>query len=396
MVEKQTLIKAAVLRLAAVALLLGLSLAMGRAATAETIGRCGKGWLETIDGYLVLHVKGTPYEMGYQHGTLLKQHCRDNLDYLLHAKGQELFKVGPVPIDPQPLVLGIIEMQKPYVPERYFQELNGLADAAELRREEVYVGNFIPELFHCSGFAVMGSATTDGTLYHGRVLDYACDWRLQEHAVLVVAEPEGGIPYVNVTYAGFIGSVTGMNAQQISIGEMGGLGVGHWSGVPMSFLMREVLQTATTLREAVAVFEKNPRTCTYYYVIADGETNEAVGVAANWEKVVTIRPGEAHKLLPDPVPDAVLLSAGDRYQQLVKRTRQSHGQIDQLSARHLMDRPVAMRSNLHNVLFAPRSTRLWVANASLQGQPAADQPYQEFQLTELLQRTPDDEPATGR
>lgn len=39
----------------------------------RTIARCGKGWLETIDGYPVVHVKGTPYEMGFQHGALLRE-----------------------------------------------------------------------------------------------------------------------------------------------------------------------------------------------------------------------------------------------------------------------------------------------------------------------------------
>ena len=38
-------------------------------ARAQTIARCGDGWLEKIDGYPVLHVKGTAYEMGYQHGS---------------------------------------------------------------------------------------------------------------------------------------------------------------------------------------------------------------------------------------------------------------------------------------------------------------------------------------
>ena len=127
----------------------------------------------------------------------------------------------------------------------------------------------------------------------------------------------------------------------------------------------------------------------YYYVIADGKTNRAVGMATNWEKVVTIQPGEGHRLLPDPVTDSVLLSAGSRYQELVRRTKQAHGAIDHEGALRLMDRPVAMNSNLHNVLFAPASTRLWVANASTDGQPAADQPYQAFQLSELLRRKPD-------
>src|SRR6185436_231401 len=55
-------------------------------ARAETIARCGQGWLERVDGYLVLHLKGTPYEMGYQHGALLKDHIRENLRYLVQVK----------------------------------------------------------------------------------------------------------------------------------------------------------------------------------------------------------------------------------------------------------------------------------------------------------------------
>jgi hypothetical protein len=49
-----------------------------------------------------------------------------------------------------------------------------------------------------------------------------------------------------------------------------------------------------------------------------------------------------------------------------------------------MDCPVAMHSNLHNALFEPRSTRMWIANASASGEPAAKQKYHAFQLTELL------------
>ena len=44
--------------------------------------------------------------------------------------------------------------------------------------------------------------------------------------------------------SGFIGSVTGMNAKKLSIGEMGGAGQGHWDGVPMSLLVRMALEEA--------------------------------------------------------------------------------------------------------------------------------------------------------
>ena len=53
-----------------------------------------------------------------------------------------------------------------------------------------------------------------------------------------------------------------------------------------------------------------------------------------------------------------------------------------------MDRPVAMKSNLHSVLFETRSTRLWVANASKDGAPAVTQPFHAFTFTELLAHEP--------
>ena len=87
-----------------------------------------------------------------------------------------------------------------------------------------------------SGFAVSGKATTDGTLYHGRVLDYMTEIGLQDSAAAFVIAPEGRIPFVTVGYAGFTGSVSGMNARGISLGEMGGRGEGQWDGVPMATL----------------------------------------------------------------------------------------------------------------------------------------------------------------
>jgi len=370
--------------------ILFLFLFLAASARAETVARCGAGWLERIDGYPVLHLKGTPYEMGYQHGVLFRDHVRENARYMLDVKGEQLaLEWGPIRVKPRVLIESIIETQKRFVSDRYLEEIRGLADGSGLPEADVRLTNFIPEMFHCSGFALMNSATQDGTLYHGRVLDYAIDWRLQEHAVIVVAEPEGRIPFVNVTYAGFIGSVTGMNARHVSVGEMGGGGIGHWEGVPMAWLVRDALERAQTLDDAVGIFRDSPRTCQYFYVIADAKTNRAVGMEAAWNAFFTVAPGEYHPMLPKPVKDAVLLSVGDRYDELARRAAAGHGTFTAETALRLMDRPVAMQSNLHNVLFEPVSTRFWVANAGADQQPAAERPYQMFQLTQLLNRKPD-------
>lgn len=355
----------------------------------QTIARCGAGWLEEINGYPVLHLKGTPYEMGFQHGALLRESVQQNMNRLLHIEGgQELVKFGPIKLKPRDAIKTIIAIQTKFIPPKYLEEIAGLAAGSGLDPEEAKMANFIPELFHCSGFALMDQATADGTLYHGRVLDYAIDWGLQEHAVIIVGEPNDGIPFVNVSYAGFVGSVTGMNAEHVAIGEMGGLGLGHWQGVPMAFLVREGLEKGHTLNDVLAVFRDNRRTCQYYYVVSDSKTNEAVGMEASWNVMQVIRPGVGHELLPKPVPHCALLSAGSRYDELVARVTAGHGNFTAEKALALMDRPVAMKSNLHNVLFEPKSTKFWVANAGADKTPAAEQPYYQFQLSELLTRQP--------
>ncbi len=357
----------------------------------RTLARCGAGFLEEVDGYRVLHVKGEPYEMGYQQGALLRNDIRESIRFLFEVKAKEIkLELGGVKLlDPKRAIQGIASRQRRFMPERFFDEMRGIADGAGLDVQDVIIANFIPELFHCSGFAISGSATKDGTLYHGRILDYGCDWRLQEHAVLTVAHPRGKIPFVNVTYAGFVGSVTGMNAERISIGEMGGRGMGHWDGVPMAFLVRMVLEEADTLARGIAVFHDNPRTCEYYFVLAEGQTGRAVGMEASWNTFGVVGMGESHPRLPHALKDAVVLSAGDRYTELVKRVEKGHGTFDAKAARHLMDRPVAMKSNLHSVLFETTTSRFWVANASKDGKPASDQPYHAFQLSELLNHQAD-------
>ena len=136
------------------------------------------------------------------------------------------------------------------------------------------------------------------------MLDYAVDWQLQDHAVLIVCEPTGEIPFVNVSYAGFVGSVTGMNGRHVSIGEMG---AADWA---IGTACRWRCGCARCSRPpAIWIGDladaRPPRTCQYYYVIADGNTNRAVGMEASWDKFETIQPGQGHPLLPKAVKDAV-------------------------------------------------------------------------------------------
>ena len=153
-----------------------------------TLARCGEGWLEEINGYPVLHLKGTPYEMGYQHGALLKDRARDELrEHPQHGRGEEdrtrSDRGASRPMPSRRSLAMQTGIRSAGILRGAGRPLRRVGDQAGRTCE---VANFIPELFHCSGFAIMDSATADGTLYHGRVLDYAINWGLQDHAVIIV------------------------------------------------------------------------------------------------------------------------------------------------------------------------------------------------------------------
>jgi hypothetical protein len=349
------------------------------------LAREGAGWLEDQDGTRVLYLKGTPAEMGRQHGVLMRRQVRDLVDKIVYGVG-----VGSSFEKGRWFFGEIQEAQRrllPFMDPRYLEEMDAIAAAVGLEREEVRLANFFPELFHCSGFAVAGPATVDGRLYHGRILDYLKGVGLEPNAVVIVHQPNYGHAWVNVSYAGFIGSVTAMNEKRISIGEMGGRGEGDWDGKPMAQLVREVMEKADSLDEALEIMRRGPRTCEYYYVIADGNTRQAVGIAATPTRFEVVKPGEAHPQLPHAIPGAVLMSAGKRYEKLAERVQAHHGRLDAEKSRALMELPVAMNSNIHSVLFAPETLDLWVANAD--GQHVASHTrYTHYNLGELLQRQP--------
>jgi outer membrane lipoprotein-sorting protein len=343
--------------------------------------REGAGRLEIQDGTQVLFLKGTPEEMGRQHGALLRRQVRSLVDHILYGVG-----VGSS-FDKGAWFFGEIERAQkrllPFMDDRYLREMDAIALAANLDSEEIRLANFFPELFHCSGFAVFGEATEGGRMYHGRVLDYLKGIGLEQNATVIVHQPDEGNAWVNIGYAGLAGTVTAMNEKHISVGEMGGRGEGNWDGKPMAQLLREVMERANTLDEALAILRKGPRTCEYYYVLCDGKTRQAVGIAATPESFEVIQPGATHPRLPHAVKDAVLMSAGDRYEKLAERVKAAHGKLNDQGARDLMTRPVCMNSNIHSVLFAPDTLDFWVANADSKN-VASHCRYTHYNLSDLL------------
>lgn len=340
----------------------------------------GHGLLCEHAGKSILMVAGTPAEMGAAHGRLLKAGVRgvaENVLYLVGAgytvtRNDWFFD----------RMDEITRRAVPHTPARFLEECDAMSQAAGLSRRDGRAANFFPELFHCSGVAVRHGATADGMLLHARVLDYMRDIHLQKHAVVQVWMPEGRHAWMSLGYAGFIGTVTCMNEKGLAIGEMGGGGEGQWDGLPMNFLLRDLMERAGTVREAVRILQETPRTCEYYYVFSD-RGRDMVGIYATPEKVELLEAGAPHPRLPAVPAETVMISAGQRAEALSKRLAAAHGRIDVPTLIDIIRRPVAMKSNLHNAIFRPETLDLWCADAGAKT-PACDEPYVRVNLGDLL------------
>jgi len=386
-----------------------------------------QGYLTSQEGHKILHLCGTPYQRGYQHGVLLKGMIHHNIQTFID---NQQMQSHPRAIAFQENVPKIL----PYIPQNILEELRGLSEGSDVPFEKILLLNLFPEMFHCSGIVVQGSATKTGDLYHVRALDYRIGKNLQHTAVLFCVKPEQAYAYLNVSYAGFIGCVTGMNSEQISVGEIGGLGYGHWEGVPMAFLLKEILESSTSLEEVIAVLQKHRRTCEYYYLIADGKQQKAVGVYATASQIHCISQGSNYALLaPRELPanydcdgmndkffladftqtvspyqtaiydahktlvalfhhsleDSLVITGFAhpwRYPHLIEELQKSWGHITPLSLQNMLHQHTTLSSNLHNAIFAPADMKLWVAHAGKEGEPAYTQAYTCFDLKALLMR----------
>jgi len=341
----------------------------------------GHGLLCRCQGKTILMVSGTPAQMGTAQGLLVRplaQKIAERVVYL--AGGADTLNSGAWFVD---RMAEIERRTLPHIPPRFLEECDALSRAAGVSERDGRYANLFPERFHCSGVALRGQATAGGRVLHARVLDYMAEIGLQDGALVTVFMPEGGHKWMSLGYAGFIGTVTAMNEHGLSIGEMGGRGEGQWDGTPMSLLLRDVMERAATVDEALAILRAAPRTCQYYYILSD-RSGTLRAVECMPSEMTVLEPGQQNPRLPLVPPDTVLISGDERAKLLSQRIQENYGRIDVPKLMEIIKRPVAMHANLHDAIFAPETLEMWFANAG-KNTPACDEPYARVKLSELIE-----------
>jgi len=255
---------------------------------------------EGDDLFTLLHLYGTPYEMGFAQGTIMKTQVTafflDVKQYVLDQVEEALN--GSVPWFPAKLAAEISELGLDavldlevdatikFTGDYFIQEIQGLSDATGVNFKDIQRLHLLGELTKgdCSMFGAWGDALADGySLIQLRALDWDMDGPFRNYPQVTVYHPNqgNGQPFANVGFSGFVGSFSGMSSVQMATSEIGvdfpdsTFGKESRIGVPFTYLLRDVLQFDASLSAAETHITDANRTC--YLILGVGDGKEGGG-----------------------------------------------------------------------------------------------------------------------
>jgi hypothetical protein len=248
------------------------------------------------NGWILLHLEGSPYEMGYQHGHLLAAEIVD-LRKAIETVNEQATKKTPDFFREE-----AYRLLWPGVPEEYRSEIAGIAagvnaklgsntidlkDLVAMNSSLEMAGYYVPWLEkqekprppeHCSAIAATGSWTTDGKIVmaHNNWSEYAIGQRWN---IILDMVPEQGHRMVMDALPGYIHSgddfninSAGLIVTETTISAFKGFDT---TGVAEFVRARKAIQYASTIDEwAATMIEKNNGGYANDWLIGDNKTGE--------------------------------------------------------------------------------------------------------------------------
>ncbi|MCB0310086.1 MAG: hypothetical protein KDD42_02550 [Bdellovibrionales bacterium] len=359
----------------------------------------------TDDGRIrVLFVRGTGYERGYQQGALLRKQIGVNLGYL-YRRAVAKFRL-------EEMFHESYERLRPFIPQEYIDEMHGLAHGSQLPLALIHAIHALPSMTEwggkrhikevlkqmmsgelatsCSNFGVTGNASHDGRLYAVRVLDWGLHRisKLHQYPLLTVNLPEQGIPHLNIGWMGFLGAVSGMNAQQITLGEMGYKNPPNETlrGKPMPFLLRDILMLAENLSDVRKIISGSVPTNSFVYMMTDGKSKESELYIRDADRFEVFKPNTRindNQIDNPALPDTIY--GGHYNDRLYSKLSALSGELTPQLIMEQVIPEIAMASNFQNVIYDPANLSIWVSNAQGENRRAAEQPYTYFDFGAALE-----------
>jgi len=347
-----------------------------------------EGYLTSVghgaDRIPVVVVRGSAYEMGRAQGELIKDKAVAlTKTFMALVQTADPSRYSDAKLDAAWAAVA------PHTDRRFKEELRGMADGtglplAMLQRVQAVsaVSNY-----SCSSIAAWGSATKDGHLYQTRNLDWDMHVKAQDYPCIVVYLPDHGIAHVNITFAGYIGANTGMNAAGIVLAEMGDSPGSDYpfnlDGVPFTSLFRQVLYDADNLDRAVGIFKSAQRIKKYHYVVGDGKQRRAVKMLAHAPNLVIWKDNDpTDELAPKVMKNLVYQDEG---RGAFGPLQQMYGKIDAKSMIDVACQIPIKGDNILDVVYDATELEFWVSYAKKDVE-AYKRPFVHVKLKDYLDR----------
>lgn len=353
----------------------------------------------------VLYVNGTAYERGYQHGILLREQVRDNLLFL--------YKQIQKHILPATVFLELYKKAEPYIPDTYKEEMRGLADGSEIPLDVIHIVHILPSVTEwgghkllrahlkassnteqsfntsCSNIGAGGLATNNGQFYTVRILDWGIHRisKLHEYPLITIGTGPDTLSYVNIGWVGFLGAISGINEEGITLGEMGYGNPPNETveGTPMPFLLREVMAKASSLKDVRKIIAKSPGTNSFAYLMSDGKQKKAELYIRDRDRFLVFPQGTEVKDKTDYYPALPQISYGGRYGKRMSQLLHTYsGQLSPKLFMKVIIPQIVMKGNFQNVVYDPANLSFWVNYSRSPGVRAAKEAYTYFDFKSAL------------
>lgn len=205
-------------------------------AAMSPVGHSGSGKLSKVGRLNILQLEGEPFEVGFQHGTLLKAEIASGCAPIFGGEQgfDDLFSNMP---DAEAnfarrLVEGLYAELERGLDDGFKAELNGIGQGADIPFHVLLRATFRSEILQvlaamdaasgqpgeCTALITTAGRTRDGRLLHGKNQDYDGAGLWDAVPTVAVVRTPGELPHVRVGTAGLLKASFGMNAAGMSVG----------------------------------------------------------------------------------------------------------------------------------------------------------------------------------
>ncbi len=257
---------------------------------------------------LVAVIRGTPKEQGMAFGQLTAEELKYDIEGVLELCRQKVLHYGEgLPTFIQNFLLWLVKplmrfalnltwlFTRNYTPQRYFEELQGMAEGSGIEYMELVRMNMFPELIKaaCSLVGVWGDSAVGGNVYFLRAFDWDTAAPVTKNPVITVYHNDDPNSYTYATfgYVGLVGAFTALNEKGLAIGEK------YWyqpldgdidmsvAGKPWNYVIRDVAQFSYTLADAIKSLNDTKRTCAVHLGIATSYDNSYRGIRYSYDRL---------------------------------------------------------------------------------------------------------------